>query len=155
MIRIKVHQRFDAFGAAADAILAGCATESDCAALRLFSDRYGVEIVAETLARRGGPDGHGPGARWWRCNLRLLVPQKIRETAEICGELAVLEATGRGTRFDLSRHVLEVSGAVHALEGYLARLRSNEATDAERAAALMVVHCVRVARCAERNEVGG
>lgn len=148
MIRIKVPRSFDAFGAAADAMLAGCMTESDWKALRVFCERFGEEIVAETLARR---TPSGPGPRWWRCSLRLLEPRGIRETAEICAELAVLEATGLGPKFDLSRHVLEVSGAMYSLQAYLTHLRSNQATDGERAAAMMIVHCARVAQCTERN----
>jgi len=144
MIRIKPRKPFDVFGAAADAMVAGCATESDWQALRIFCERFGEEIVAETLARR---TPSGPGPRWWRCNLRLLVPHGIKETAEICAELGVLEAIGLGPRFDLSRHVLEVSGVVNALQSYLARVKMDDVVDAERAAAILVVHCAQVANC--------
>ena len=144
MIRIKLREPLDVFGAAADAMLAGCATESDWKALRVFCDRFGEQIVAETLARRAPG---GPGPRWWRCNLKLLEPQRLSETAAICAELAVLEATGLGPRFDASRHILEVNGALYFLQSYLARLRADDASAAERAAALMIVHCARVASC--------
>jgi hypothetical protein len=145
MIRIVRFGADDVFSAAADAMIEGRAKEGDWAALTVFCERYGTDVVAETLARRCGSDG--PGERWWRCNLRLLVPRTLAETVDLCGELAILAATGRGPKFDDRRHALQLSGALYQLQSYQARLGSEQISRAERCAAIMVVHCVPVARC--------
>jgi hypothetical protein len=135
----------DVFAEAASAMIEGRAKESDWAALTVFCERYGIDVVAETLARRCAPDG--PGHSWWRCNLRLLVPRPLGETVELCAELAVQEATGRGPQFERLRHVQELSGALRQLQSYSARLVTYDVTRAERSAAIMVARCTHVARC--------
>lgn len=145
MLRIVRCADGDVFSAAADAMIEGRARSSDWAALTVFCERYGTDVVAETLAQRCGPQG--PGQRWWRCQLRLLVPRPLAETVDLSAELAMLEATGRGSPFDPARHALHVSGVLNWLQSYQSRLAAQDVTPAERAAAIMVVRCSHVSRC--------
>jgi hypothetical protein len=145
MLRLVRCVPADVFGAAADAMVDGRARPFDWAALTVFCERYGIDVAAETLARRSAPAG--PGESWWRCNLSLLIPRPLAETVELCAELAVLEATGRGPRLDSLRHAQELSGALYQLQSYQARLGADDVTRAERSSAIMIVRCSHVARC--------
>ena len=141
--RRTVNRALDVHALAAEAVVAGCARAPHWEALLALSGRRGFDAAAQDLVALLGPGG--PSARWWRCQLQLCASASLEDTTRLFTELAALELSGAGPHYDLDRHALEVSSVVRFLQTYLERLRRDEASGLERCAALMLVHCSRVA----------